>query len=361
MRVVVRTRSSPSRHGFGGDPELYAGLLRHWAANGFVVAAPRFPLSSGASPCGSVAGDSVNQPEDISFVISSVLKEAARGTGPLAGLVDPHKVGAAGHSNGGITMYGLVANTALRDPRVKAAAVLAGTPQRYPKGRYDFAEAPPILLVHGDADELVPYELGVGAFNRARGPKGLLTIAGGAHGSAAALSSPAAVPQVLAATTDFFDAYLRGDSAAKGRLPDDQLPGVTTMKFVAEPGSTTTIPTVPTPKLHLKAGATPTKNLTNGQLVTVTWSGYSPGKVINILECNGGDRALTNGAACDYPHAYLLKPNPTGAGSTQLPIVVGQVGDGICDAKHSGCFIVVNNASSSDPKMSVMIDISFAK
>ena len=69
-------------HGFGGDPELYAGLLRHWAANGFVVAAPRFPLSSGASPCGSVAGDSVNQPEDISFVISSVLKEAARRHGP---------------------------------------------------------------------------------------------------------------------------------------------------------------------------------------------------------------------------------------------------------------------------------------
>ena len=81
-----------------------------------------------------------------------------------------------------------------------------------------------------------------------------------------------------------------------------------------------------------------------GQLVTVTWSGYSPGKVINILECNGGDRALTNGAACDYPHAYLLKPNPTGAGSTQrLPIVVGQVGDGICDAKHPGCFIIVNH------------------
>ena len=246
-------------HGFGGDPEVYAGLLRHWAANGFVVAAPRFPLSSGASPCGSVAGDSVNQPEDISFVISSVLKEAAGGTGPLAGLVDRHKVGAAGHSNGGITMYGLVANTALRDPRVKAVAVLVGTPQRYPKGRYDFAKAPPMLLVHGDADELVPYELGVGAFNRARGPKGLLTIAGGAHGSAAALSSPAAAPQVLTATADFFDAYLRGDSAAKGRLPDDQLPGVTTMKFVAEPGSTTTIPTLPTPKLHLKASATPTK------------------------------------------------------------------------------------------------------
>jgi len=348
-------------HGFGADPQLNAVLLRHWAANGFVVAAPQFPLSSRESPCGSVAGDSVNQPEDVSFVISSVLKESARSTGTLAGLIDRHKVGAAGHSNGGITMYGLIANTALRDPRVKAAAVLAGTPQRFPKGRYDFAKAPPILIVHGDADELIPYELGVGAFNRARGPKGLLTIAGGDHGSAAAVSSPAAVPEVFEATTDFFNAYLRGDAAAKSRLPDDQLPGVTTMKFVAEPGSTTTIPTLPTPKLRLKATATPTKHLTDGQLVSVTWSGYSAGKVINILECNGGDRDLTNGAACDYTHAYLLKPDPTGAGSTKLPIVVGQVGDGVCDAKHPGCFIIVNNASSSDPKMSVMIDISFAR
>lgn len=348
-------------HGFGGNPQFYAPLLEHWAANGFVVAAVQFPLSSSASPCGAVAGDSVNQPEDVSFVISSVLKEAVRSRGTLAGLVDRHEVGAAGHSNGGITTYGLIANTKLRDPRVKAAAVLAGTLQRYPDGRYDFTKAPPVLLVHGTEDIEVPYELGVDAFNRARGPKGLLTIDGGDHGSAAGVSSSGAAPQVRQATTDFFNAYLRGDSAAKRRIPDDQLPAVTTMKFVAEPGSTATIPTLPTPKLHLKATATPTKNLTDGQLVTVTWSGYSAGKVINILECNGGDRELQNGAACDYTHAYLLKPNPTGAGSTQLPVVVGQVGDGICDAKHPGCFIVVNNASSSDPKMSVMIDISFAK
>jgi len=37
------------------------------------------------------------------------------------------------------------------------------------------------------------------------------------------------------------------------------------------------------------------------------------------------------------------------------------VGDGVCDAKHAGCFIVVNNASSSDPRDSMILDITFKK
>ena len=170
-------------HGFGARAGSYQKLLEHLASQGFVVAAPTFPLSSGDSPCGAIAVDSVNQPEDLSFVIDAVLKQSKAKTGPLAGLVDRDAIGAAGHSNGAITMWGLVANTAVRDPRVDAAVVMAGTLQKYPKGRYDFTDAPPLLLVHGSNDALVPYDLGVAAFNEARGPKGLLTITGGDHGS----------------------------------------------------------------------------------------------------------------------------------------------------------------------------------
>lgn len=346
-------------HGYSATPQTYAALLQHWASQGFVVAAPQFPLSSGASPCGAVAGDSVHQPQDVSFVISSVLARSARHRGPLAGLVNRHRIGAAGHSNGAITMYGVVANTALRDRRIDAAAVLAGTAQRYPKGGYDFSKAPPLLFVHGSDDSLIPYEGGVEGFNRARGPKGLLTVVNGDHGSSAALSGPAA-PAVMDATTDFFDAFLRHDAAAKRRLPKDQVPGVTEMRWVGKRGSTTTIPTVPAPKIQLKASAKPVEHLTGGQQVTVTWSGYTPGKVVNILQCNGSDRDLGNPSACDYTHAHLLLPNPTGAGSVQLEMVEGRVGDGSCDAEHPKCLIVVNNASSPDPKDSVRIDISFA-
>lgn len=342
-------------HGFSASPQYYEPLLTQWASAGYVVAAPTFPLSSSSSACGPVAGDSVNQPADVSFVITSVLREAGRDGNPLTGLVDKHKIGAAGHSNGGITMYGLVANTELRDKRVSAVAVLAGTPQRYPKGKYDFTKVPPILIVHGTDDTLVPYDAAVGAFNKVRGPKALLTITGGDHESAASPSLAATT------TTDFFDAYLRGDRAARSRLPGDQTTGASTMKFVAHKGATTTIPTTTPPRLHLKASVTPHENLTNGQVVTVKWSGYTAGKAINILQCSPTNRDLANGAGCAYSQGGLLHDNPTGEGSLQLKVIEGPVGDGICDATHSGCFILVNNASSTDPKNSRFLDITFAK
>jgi fermentation-respiration switch protein FrsA (DUF1100 family) len=341
-------------HGFSATPESYAGLLAHWASAGYVVAAPTFPLSSGTSPCGAVAGDVVNQPQDMSYVITSVLRAAKGADGPLAGLVDADHIGAAGHSNGGITTYGLVGNTKLRDDRITAAAILAGTAQKYPKGKYDLAHLPPVLFAHGTDDDLVPYSAAINGFNAARGPKGLLSITGGDHGSSAS-------PSVYDATTDFFDAYLRDDAAARERLPDDQVEGTSTMKFVTEKGAQVTVPTVTTPKLNLKASVSPRKNLQGGQMVTVSWSGYTPGKVVNILQCNGLNRDQSKSNECDYSKAKLLQPDPTGKGSLQLEIIEGPIGTGVCDADHPGCFIIVNNASSTDPKDSVQVDISFAK
>jgi dienelactone hydrolase len=329
-------------------------VLEYLASRGYVVAAPTFPLSSHDSPCGPIAGDFVNQPEDQSFVIDSVLRASAAKTGPLAGLVDANKIGAAGHSNGAVTTWGLVGNSAVRDRRLDAAVIMAGTLEKFPRGRLDLALAPPVLLVHGSNDSLIPYDLGVAAFNEARGPKGLLTISGGNHGSASG-------PLAYAATADFFDAYLRGDAAALARLPNDQVAGASTMQFDAKKGSITTIPTVPRPEQHLKASVTPDKNLTGGQVVTVRWNGYTPGKVVNILQCNASDRDLSSSNACDFANAKLLQPDPAGEGEAQLTIVEGTVGDGVCDAKHAGCFIVVNNASSSDPRDSVILDITFKK
>jgi dienelactone hydrolase len=341
-------------HGFGATARSYEALLEYLASRGYVVAAPNFPLSSSDSPCGPIAGDFVNQPEDQSFVIDSVLKQSAAKTGPLAGLVDPEKIGAAGHSNGAVTTWGLVGNTAVRDRRIDAAVIMAGTLEKFTKGRFDLAHAPPVLLVHGSDDSLIPYDLGVAAFNEARGPKGLLTILGGSHGSASGALA-------YAATSDFFDAYLRGDAAAKARLPSDQVAGASTMQFDPQVGSTTTIPTVPRPVQNLEATVTPNKNLIGGQAVTVKWSGYTPGKVVNILQCNATDRDLSRSTACDFANAKLLQADPTGEGVAQLTIVEGTVGDGVCDAKHQGCFVVVNNASSSDPRDSVIVDITFAK
>ena len=80
--------------------------------------------------------------------------------------------------------------------------------------------------------------------------------------------------------------------------------------------------------------------------MTVKWSGYTAGKVVNILECNASDVSLNRSAACSFAHGKILIPDPTGQGTQKLEIVEGPVGNGTCDAAHPGCLIVVNNASS---------------
>jgi dienelactone hydrolase len=171
-------------HGLGGTPQDYINLLTAWASQGFVVAAPLFPLSNANVAGGADAGDVVNQPEDMSYVIDAVLDDSLLPSGILSGLVDPKEIGAAGHSNGAVTTLGLVANTCCFDSRVKAAVVMAGTTEGFPPGHYDFSQSPPLLLVHGTSDQLIPYRSAPLIYNEAQGPKGFLTLEGGSHDAA---------------------------------------------------------------------------------------------------------------------------------------------------------------------------------
>ena len=66
-------------HGFAVTPAIYSSLLQSWARAGFVVAAPLFPLSSAGAPGGPDENDVLNQPADMSFVITSLLAESACG------------------------------------------------------------------------------------------------------------------------------------------------------------------------------------------------------------------------------------------------------------------------------------------
>ena len=103
--------------------------------------------------------------------------ELSASAGPLSGMVDPDKIGAAGHSLGGVTTLGLAANTCCQDARVKAAIVFSGDSETLP--------ARPLRLLAArrrccsctaTPTRVVPYESSVDAFNLARGPKGLVTV-----------------------------------------------------------------------------------------------------------------------------------------------------------------------------------------
>jgi dienelactone hydrolase len=354
-------------HGLGASPQGYQQLLTDWAAAGYVVAAPRFPLSSSDTPGGADGGDVGNQPADMSFVIDQVLRASAASSGPLSGLVDPKEIGAAGHSNGAITTLGLIANTCCRDTRVKAAVVMAGATEGLGRGRYQLAAAPPLLIVQDLHDGLVPYPDAVAVFNQARGPKAMLALkwdsspdgsGAVAHMAASGVEGPTS-GAVFRSTTDFFNAFLKHEHGALQAVSADGRSTLSSVHTAWAPGSHATLPVPKVAGVHLHASVTPATGLRNGQAVTVRWRGYSAGKVVNILECSHVEIATASSNGCSFAHAAILTPDPTGSGSVVIHVGTGAIGDGVCDARHS-CYLVVNNASSTDPVNTKQLPLRFA-
>ena len=118
-------------HGSGvSSPARYELLFNAWAAAGYVIAAPKYPLSSTSLP--NASGDAVNQPADVSFLISEMVRLGADRTSPYAGLVDGERVAVAGHSLGAATTLGVAFNGCCVDRRIDAGIVMAGGEAFFP-------------------------------------------------------------------------------------------------------------------------------------------------------------------------------------------------------------------------------------
>jgi hypothetical protein len=81
---------------------------------------------------------------------------------------------------------GLILETPFTSAREMAARILPGAlAQIVPRLFDNLGRIPkvrcPILFIHGDRDEVVPYEQGQRLFEAARGPKAFFTIAGARH------------------------------------------------------------------------------------------------------------------------------------------------------------------------------------
>ncbi len=348
-------------HGFGTDPTLseYSSLLEQWAAAGYVVAAPLFPLTRGDAPGGPDLADFANQPADMGFVANQVVALLGTSGNPLSGLVNPKEIGAAGHSLGGVTTLGAVANTCCRISLFKAAVVMSGDPITFPTGSVNYAQAPPLLLVHGNADQAVPYVSSIDAFNGASAPKGLLTVVGGNHDSPVT-PTERAFSSVVRSTIDFFDRYLKGENAAALRLTSasDATHPAAKLVFVAKPGAKVTLPVPKVVARTLRATVTPTTGLTDGQKLTVSWEGFAPGLAINILQCSVPHPAQASD--CNLQTATLLHADPQGAGSLPFVVHTGLAGTGTCDASHPQCVVVINQGGSLSPAATVATPITFA-
>jgi len=204
-------------HGFAVTPQLYARLLQSWTRAGFVVAAPVFPLSNADAPGGPDEADVINQPADMSFVISSLLALNRPGAGALAGLIDPTQIAAAGHSDGAETALAVAYSRRFRDPRVGAAVILSGA-EISGIGGYSFADGRrPLLAVQGTADSFNEPAYTNAYFDLAQRPKFLLRLLGAGHLSPYTYQQPqrAIVERV---TIAFLDTYLKHEPGALKRV-----------------------------------------------------------------------------------------------------------------------------------------------
>lgn len=346
-------------HGLGATPAQYGDLLSTWAAAGYVVAAPAFPLSNQTSPGGADAGDVANQSGDVSAVITHAISLSSSAEGRfLAGMVDGDRIGIVGHSNGGITVAGVIGRTCCIDDRVDAAIVIAGTSQLLPGGTFDWSATPPLLIVHGENDAVIPYDEGVRLFNSARSPKGLFTLLNLNHNSYL-FSDSEAFPITAKATLDFLNGFVKLDVSAIAALPDDQQPGVASMRFLSDPNDSMALDFLGPSMPSRSATVVPSQQLRNGQRVRVSWNGFIPGRVVTVVQCSNGGREGVS--SCDLLTGKVLVDNPTGSGSLDLEIVVGKVGNGVCDFEQVDCVVLVNDASLQSEGATLSIPLAFAR
>jgi dienelactone hydrolase len=202
-------------------------VLQQFVRQGYVIAAPTFPLSHGGAPGGASIPAYVNQPADVSFVLTQMLR-LARGHHFLTRTVDRHDLGTMGHSLGAITTLGVATNSCCIDRRFDAAAIWSGITLPYPGGTFFSKPTAPLLFVHGTADGTIPYAAGAAAFRLADTPKALLTLNGAPH----VFFFPPWSDPFVKSTTDFLDKYLKHKRGALKRLvADGTVPGTSSVQL----------------------------------------------------------------------------------------------------------------------------------
>jgi len=216
-------------HGFAVTPADYRHLLTAWARAGYVVAAPVFPLENAHAPGGPDEADLVNQPADMSFVITRMLALAAQRNGLLAGRISPDRIGVSGQSDGGETALAMAYDRYYRDPRVSAAAILSGAELPNSKAVYFPRPSPPLLATQGTADTTNRPHFSYEFFRAAHRPKYLLRLLGAGH----LLPYTTQQPQlsiIERVTIAFFDRYLKGEPTGRARIAEaGNVPGLASL------------------------------------------------------------------------------------------------------------------------------------
>jgi predicted dienelactone hydrolase len=199
----------------------YSDLLRAWASAGYVVAAVNFPRTNCHLGAAAYEPDLVNQPADMSYVLSRLLALDAQPGNVLSGLLNRDEIAAAGQSDGGDTVAALAANGCCADHRLKTVAVLSGAEWPAMPGLYFAHGAPPMIFVQGSADTINPPWTSLQLYQADTATaRYYLDLFGASHMVPYTGTNP--VEQLVARVTlAFFDRYVLGQARALAAMTRD--------------------------------------------------------------------------------------------------------------------------------------------
>jgi dienelactone hydrolase len=193
----------------------YADLLRAWASAGYVVAAVNFPRSDCLTGAAATESDLVNQPAEMSYAITALLRRSAAGRGLLGGRLDRRAIAISGQSDGGDTVAAIGGNSCCSDRRVRAVAVLSGAEWPPMPGRFFAASSPvPMLFTQGSADTVNLPGCSVTMYRADPSPARYYLDLAGADHTEPYWGTNAYQRVVVRVTVAFFDRYVLGQRAA---------------------------------------------------------------------------------------------------------------------------------------------------
>lgn len=240
-------------HGLGGARSGSAFLGKHWAARGYVAIFLQHPGSDDSVWRNAPQAERMARMRDAASLqnflartkdVSAVLDQLTRWNTaaghPLAGKLDLARVGIAGHSFGAVTTQAVAGQhfplgLSMTDPRIRAAIPMSPSPPKRGDAGAAFGSVRiPWLLLTGTRDEAIIGH--ASAADRQRvfpalppGGKYELVLDGAEHSVFTERALPGESGRrnpnhhraILALTTAFWDAYLRGDAAALAWLNGD--------------------------------------------------------------------------------------------------------------------------------------------
>jgi predicted dienelactone hydrolase len=252
VRVYLPTNTAPApvvlfSHGLGGTREGSAYLGQHWAARGYVavflqhvgsddsVWKDRPPTERLIAMNGAASiGNFLLRVQDVSVVLDQLEAWNKQAGHRLAGRLDMQKVGMSGHSFGAVTTQAVsgqsfpAGDQRFTDARIKAAIAFSpSTPKQSDASTAFGAVKIPWMLMTGTKDLSpiggVDLASRLGVYPRLRGAAKYQVVLHNAEHSAftdgalpgdRGLRNPNHHRVILALSTAFWDAYLRGDAEA---------------------------------------------------------------------------------------------------------------------------------------------------